>query len=50
VPKPGPRTISRHPTPTKLPIENGPEIIAEATVFQTAAFAEFGGKNGPNSQ
>ena len=27
VPKPGPRTISRQPTSTKLPTKNGPEII-----------------------
>ena len=27
VPKPGPRTINRQPTPTKLPMKNGSEII-----------------------
>ena len=27
VPKPGPRTINRQPTPVKLPMKNGPEII-----------------------
>ena len=27
VPKPGPMSINRQPTPTKLPMENGPEIF-----------------------
>jgi hypothetical protein len=27
VPKPGPRTINRQPTPTNDPIKNGPEIV-----------------------
>jgi hypothetical protein len=27
VPKPGPRTIHRQPTPTNKPIKNGPEIV-----------------------
>jgi hypothetical protein len=27
VPKPGPRTINPQPTPTKLPMKNGPEIL-----------------------
>jgi hypothetical protein len=27
VPKRGPRTIIRQPTPTKRPIKNGPEIV-----------------------
>jgi hypothetical protein len=27
VPKRGPRTIIRQPTPTKFPIKNGPEIV-----------------------
>src|SRR2546425_6975041 len=27
VPKRGPRTIIRQPTPTKVPIKNGPEIV-----------------------
>ena len=27
VPKRGPRTINRQPTPTKIPMKNGPEIV-----------------------
>ena len=27
VPKLGPRSIHRQPTPTKLPMKNGPEIV-----------------------
>ena len=27
VPKRGPTDIIRHPTPTKVPMENGPEIV-----------------------
>jgi hypothetical protein len=27
VPKRGPMTISRDPTPTKVPMKNGPEIV-----------------------